>query len=78
MNLGNETPTAPGCLVDASQPVTFSFEDQTIAACAGQTIAAALYAAGRRVFVRSFKYHRPRGLFCVSGDCPTWIPSIVK
>ena len=36
----------------------------------GDTIASALYAAGNRVFSRSFKYHRPRGLLCCSGNCP--------
>ncbi|MBM4069222.1 MAG: FAD-dependent oxidoreductase [Planctomycetes bacterium] len=48
----------------------FTFEGREIAALAGQSIAAALYAAGVRVFSRSFKYHRPRGLLCVAGDCP--------
>jgi sarcosine oxidase subunit alpha len=56
--------TAPG------QTVYLSFGDRTIPALAGQSIAAALYAAGVRVFSRSFKYHRPRGLLCVAGDCP--------
>ena len=36
----------------------------------GDTIGSALFAAGRRVFSRSFKYHRPRGLLCCSGSCP--------
>ena len=35
----------------------------------GDTIGSALFAAGRRVFSRSFKYHRPRGLLCCSGSC---------
>jgi sarcosine oxidase subunit alpha len=60
----------PGLFVDASRPLTFTFEGRAIAALHGQSIAAALYAAGVRIFTRSFKYHRPRGLFCVSGDCP--------
>jgi sarcosine oxidase subunit alpha len=60
----------PGCFTDPARPLTFTFEGQTIEALHGQSIAAALYAAGVRVFTRSFKYHRPRGLFCVSGDCP--------
>lgn len=59
-----------GCLVDAGQPVVFTFEGREVAALAGQSIAAALYAAGVRIFSRSFKYHRPRGLLCASGDCP--------
>jgi sarcosine oxidase subunit alpha len=55
---------------NGTTPLTFTFEGRTIPAAAGQTIAAALYAAGVRIFSRSFKYHRPRGLFCMSGDCP--------
>ena len=35
----------------------------------GDTIATALYRAGVRVFSRSFKYHRPRGLLCGTGRC---------
>jgi sarcosine oxidase subunit alpha len=35
----------------------------------GDTVASALYASGLRIFTRSIKYHRARGLFCVSGRC---------
>ena len=38
------------------------------AAYEGDTIGSALFAAGQRVFSRSFKYHRPRGLLCVLGQ----------
>ena len=62
--------------VDAKKKCTFTFDDRPISALAGQTIAAALYAAGVRVFSRSFKYHRPRGLFCVSGDCPNCLMQV--
>ena len=41
----------------------------TIPAFEGDTIASALYAAGRRTFSRSFKYHRPRGELCGCGQC---------
>jgi sarcosine oxidase subunit alpha len=68
--------TPAGCLTDAAQPLSFTFGDRTISACAGQSIAAALYAAGVRVFSRSFKYHRPRGLFCVAGDCPNCLMQV--
>lgn len=61
---------------DPGAALTFSFEGQTIAAAPGQSIAAALYAAGVRIFTRSFKYHRPRGLFCVSGDCPNCLMQV--
>ncbi len=59
-----------GRLTDPKRGLTFTFDGRTITAVTGQSIAAALYAAGVRTFTRSFKYHRPRGLFCVSGDCP--------
>jgi sarcosine oxidase subunit alpha len=69
-------PLLPGYLTDPSKPLTFGFEGRTIRAVEGQSVAAALYAAGVRVFSRSFKYHRPRGLFCVSGDCPNCLMQV--
>jgi sarcosine oxidase subunit alpha len=36
----------------------------------GDTIASALHRAGVIIFSRSSKYHRPRGLYCGTGDCP--------
>jgi sarcosine oxidase subunit alpha len=36
---------------------------------AGDTVASALYANGVRVFARSLKYHRPRGLYSLDGEC---------
>jgi sarcosine oxidase, subunit alpha len=70
------TPLLAGSFTDPARSVTFTFEGRTIPAVEGQSIAAALYAAGVRVFSRSFKYHRPRGLFCVSGDCPNCLMQV--
>ena len=55
--------------IDRSLPVTFSFHGKAVQAFEGDTIGSALFASGRRVFSRSFKYHRPRGLVCCSGHC---------
>jgi sarcosine oxidase subunit alpha len=66
----------PGRFTDPARPLTFTFEGRPVPALAGQSIAAALYAAGRRIFTRSFKYHRPRGLFCVAGDCPNCLMQV--
>jgi sarcosine oxidase, subunit alpha len=55
--------------IDRSRAVRFTFRGETIEAFEGDTIGSALYASGRRVFSRSFKYHRPRGLVCCSGHC---------
>lgn len=49
--------------------VTIYFNGKAIKAFEGETIAAALYAAGIRVFSRSFRFHRPRGFFCAIGKC---------
>src|SRR5262245_45418469 len=46
------------------------FEGRRLPIQAGDTIASALFRAGVRVFSRSFKYRRPRGLYCLTGDCP--------
>ncbi len=45
------------------------FEGRSLPIHAGDTVASALYRSGVRIMSRSFKYHRPRGLYCVSGDC---------
>ena len=58
------------------QPITFYFDGRAVEALEGDTVASALYAAGRRVFGRSFKYHRPRGLYCMSGRCPNCLMTV--
>ena len=60
----------PGERIDRERKIAFSFEGRWIEAFEGDTIGSALFASGRRVFSRSFKYHRPRGLLCCSGHCP--------
>ena len=62
-------PDQPGERIDRGRPISFTFDGKTIAAYAGDTIASALYAHGRRTFSRSFKYHRPRGELCGCGQC---------
>ncbi|MBW3592367.1 MAG: (2Fe-2S)-binding protein [Actinobacteria bacterium] len=60
----------PGERIDRERPLTFFYDGKRVDAFAGDTIGSALFASGRRVFSRSFKYHRPRGLLCCSGHCP--------
>jgi sarcosine oxidase subunit alpha len=60
----------PGERLDREKPLTFFYDGKPVEAFAGDTIGSALFASGRRVFSRSFKYHRPRGLLCCSGHCP--------
>jgi len=63
-------PPQPGERLNRGRPLTFLFDGKPVQAFEGDTIASALFASGRRVFSRSFKYHRPRGLYCCSGHCP--------
>jgi len=56
--------------------LNFYFHNQLVEAKPGDTLAAALYRNGQRIFSRSFKYHRPRGLFCVSGKCPNCLMNV--
>jgi len=49
--------------------ITFNFDGKPIEAHQGETIAAALHAAGIKVLSHSLKFHRPRGFFCAIGKC---------
>ena len=69
-------PTQPGERIDRAQRISFTFDGKRVEAYAGDTIGSALYAAGRRTFSRSFKYHRRRGLMCVAGQCPNCICAV--
>ncbi len=49
--------------------VTITFNGQEVEAYEGETIAAALHAAGVYVLSHSPERHRPRGFFCAIGQC---------
>ncbi|MDR3465820.1 MAG: sarcosine oxidase subunit alpha family protein [Xanthobacteraceae bacterium] len=61
---------AAGGLVDRSTPVSFSFDGKPFTGFAGDTLASALLANGVRLVGRSFKYHRPRGIFSAGPEEP--------
>ena len=56
--------------------LTFLFNGKTIHANPGDTVGSALFRAGRRIFSRGFKTHRPRGLLCVTGRCPNCLMNV--
>ncbi|MBS1678476.1 MAG: (2Fe-2S)-binding protein [Actinobacteria bacterium] len=62
-------PRRDGETIDRDDRRTFTFDGKEVQAYAGDTIGSALYANGQRIFTRSFKYHRPRGLSCAAGNC---------
>ncbi len=63
-------PPQPGERLDREREVEFTFHGASARGFEGDTIASALFGEGQRVFSRSFKYHRPRGLLCCEGTCP--------
>src|SRR3954452_2772152 len=62
------TPT--GGRIDRRQPIRVSFDDRQYEGFAGDTLASALLANGIHLVGRSFKYHRPRGIFSAGSDEP--------
>ncbi len=55
--------------IQPSQKVSLKYGKKSYEGVAGDTIATLLYANGVRVFSRSLKYHRPRGLYSLDGEC---------
>lgn len=59
-----------GGLVNRAKPLKFSFNGKAMQGFAGDTLASALLANGQRLVGRSFKYHRPRGIFTAGSEEP--------
>ncbi len=59
-----------GGRIDRNRPVSFSFDGESYQGFHGDTLASALMANGVRLFGRSFKYHRPRGLLGAGSEEP--------
>lgn len=55
--------------VQRGKPVTISVDGKPIEAYQGETVAAAMLAAGIRTFHESHKNHQPRSLYCGMGIC---------
>jgi sarcosine oxidase, subunit alpha len=64
----NRLKNLPTLHIDAERVVPFTYRGKTFQGLAGDTVATALYASGIRVFGRSLKYHRPRGLYSLDGE----------
>ncbi len=59
-----------GGTIDRNKPVRFRFNGRELAGYHGDTLASALIANGVRIIGRSFKYHRPRGVFTAGEEEP--------
>jgi methylglutamate dehydrogenase subunit C len=56
--------------IDRTRPIEFTFDGRRMAGFAGDTLASALLANGVTLVGRSFKYHRPRGVYCAGPEEP--------
>ena len=59
----------PTLRINPDQELAFQHQRSRYRGLAGDTIATALFANGVRIFSRSLKYHRPRGLYSLDGEC---------
>ena len=59
-----------GGQIDRSATLSFRFNDTWMKGHPGDTLASALLANGQRLVGRSFKYHRPRGIFTAGSEEP--------
>lgn len=62
-------PPQPADATPETRLVEFSFDGRTLLGIEGEPLAASLLVAGQRILSRSFRFHRPRGLMCSTGQC---------
>jgi sarcosine oxidase subunit alpha len=67
-----------GGRIDRSKTLRFTFDGKAFAGHPGDTLASALAANGVRLFGRSFKYHRKRGLLGAGIDEPNALVTVVE
>jgi len=61
---------AEGGLIDRSTSLAFTWDGKRLTGHPGDTLASALLANGVHLVGRSFKYHRPRGVFTAGSEEP--------
>ena len=67
-----------GGTIDRAQPIEFTFDGRRLTGFEGDTLASALLASGQRIIGRSFKYHRPRGIWGAGAEEPNAILDLTE
>ena len=67
-----------GGQIDRSQTLKFQWNEQWMSGHPGDTLASALLANGVKLVGRSFKYHRPRGIFSAGSEEPNALVQLGK
>src|ERR1700757_5014362 len=65
-----------GAWIDRTRPLSFFFNGRAYSGFSGDTLASALLANGVRLVGRSFKLHRPRGVFSCGVEEPNAIVDV--
>ena len=69
---------ASGGMIDRRKPISFRFDGKAYTGFAGDSLASALLASGVMVMGRSFKYHRPRGVFAAGAQEPNALVTLIR
>lgn len=67
-----------GGLIDRDTTLSFTFNGRRMLGHPGDTLASALLANGQSLVGRSFKYHRPRGIFTAGSEEPNALVELRK
>ncbi|NKB77020.1 MAG: sarcosine oxidase subunit alpha family protein [Gammaproteobacteria bacterium] len=67
-----------GGLLNRTKPIRFWYDDKGYEGYTGDTLASALLANGVNLVGRSFKYHRPRGVFTAGSEEPNALVQLEK
>ncbi len=70
--------TRTGGLIDRARTIRFTFDGESYTGHAGDMLASALLANGVSLAGRSFKYHRPRGVFSAGVDEPNALVTLLR
>ena len=73
---GTRLAAPAGAWIDRSREVSFTFNGRALRGLAGDTLAAALLANGVQLVGRSFKLHRPRGVWSCGLEEPSAIVDV--
>ena len=65
-----------GGAIDRERPLAFTFDGRAYQGFAGDTLASALLANGVHLVGRSFKYHRPRGVYSAGHEEPNALVTV--
>ena len=68
----------PTLRIDPNRHLSFRFAGKSMEGYAGDSVATAIVSNGQPILSRSFKYHRPRGLFSMNGESSTSAVQINK